>query len=153
MNLYTTPQASEVTGIPENTIRSWMRRHAGIFHVGTHIIIEDSGRKLWTDAGIELLRSRTNAPESAPDEDSEISADNFLEQLLEHDSNQLALEYYRQLPSRVIHRIKQMRDNPTPEEKQLITLSFSQAVSAGTHQLLLPTYQPMLLGGGEDETA
>lgn len=148
-NLYTTPEAAKLTGIPENTIRSWMRRHPDVFHTDLHVIIEQSGRKLWTDAGIELLQSR-NASIPALEVDAETDADNLLELILDHDASQLAREYWRQLPARVLHRIKQMKTNPTPEDRELVQASFRAAITAGTHNLLLPTYQPILEGDSEE---
>jgi hypothetical protein len=73
--------------------------------------------------------------------------------LLEEDAQRLAREYWRLLPGRVLHRIKRMRDNPTPEDREIVSCSVRAALNAGTEHLLLPTYQPMLLeGGGADET-
>lgn len=149
-NLYTTPEAARLTEIPESTIRSWLTRHPGVFQLDHHIVIDDHGVKLWTESGIELLRSR-RAGNNATDDVAKSDADNFLERLLDHDATQLAQEYWRQLPGRVLHRIKQMRDNPTPEERELVKLSFQTAIASGTSHLLLPTYQPMLLEGGGDE--
>ena len=152
-NLYTTPEASKLTGIPESTIRSWMRRHAEVFQVDVHVAIDEHGQKLWTQAGIELLHSR-RATKNATDDDAEIDAESdaadLLESLLEEDAQQLAREYWRQLPGRTLQRIKQMRDNPTPEDREVVTLSVRAALNAGTEHLLLPTYQPMLLEGGDE---
>ncbi|WP_017652149.1 helix-turn-helix domain-containing protein [Fortiea contorta] len=150
-NLYTTPEASRETGIPESTIRSWLRRHPGVFQIDVHVVVEESGRKMWTDAGIELLRSRNTAPENATDDDAENSADDLLESLLANDANALAHEYWRQFPGRVIHRIRQMRDNPTPQDREIMQTSLRAALAAGTSHLLLPTYQPMLLEGDGEE--
>lgn len=151
-NLYTTPDAARVTGIPESTIRSWLRRHPGVFQIDVHVVVEESGRKMWTEAGIELLHSRNAvAPETATDDDAEISADDFLESLLNNDAHQLAREYWRHLPGRTLQRIRQMRDNPTPEDREIVQTSVRAALSAGTSHLLLPTYQPMLLEGDGEE--
>ncbi|MBW4556401.1 MAG: hypothetical protein KME59_10755 [Trichormus sp. ATA11-4-KO1] len=147
--LYTTPEASRETNIPESTIRSWLRRHPGVFLVDVHVVVEDSGRKMWTEAGLELLRSR--ASENATDDDANPDTDDLLEALLDHDSQQLAREYWRQLPGRVLQRIKQMRDNPTPEDREIVTISVRAAINAGTSHLLLPTYQPMLLDGADEQ--
>lgn len=149
-NLYTTPEAARETGIPEGTIRSWLSRQPGAFQIDHHIVVDESGVKLWTDAGIELLKSR-RASKNAADEVANSDADNFLETLLENDAHQLAKEYWRQLPGRVLLRIKQMRDNPTPEERELVQLSLKTAINSGTSHLLLPTYQPMLREGGDSE--
>ncbi|WP_414579637.1 hypothetical protein [Anabaena sp. CCY 9402-a] len=148
-NLHTTPEASRETGIPESTIRSWMRRHPGVFQIDVHVIVEESGRKLWTEAGLDLLRSR--AAENAPEEDAETDAPDFLESLLEGHAQQLAREYWRLLPGRVLHRIRQMRDNPTPEDREIVQTSVRAAINAGTSHLLLPTYQPILLEGDETD--
>lgn len=154
-NLYTTPEASELTGIKESTIRSWLRRHPEVFQFDVHLIQDKHGQKLWTEAGIELLQSRRAAPKNAPTDDANSDADDdtatLLESLLDHDAQVLAQEYWRQLPGRVLHRIKQMRKNPTPEEREIVTTSVRAAINAGTSGLLLPTYQPMLLGSNDDE--
>ncbi len=153
-NLYTTPEASKLVGIPESTIRSWLRRHPEVFHLDVHLVADEHNRKLWTDAGIELLRSR--APENATNDDAEFDAaddaSNLVESLLEHDSTVLAREYWRQLPARTLHRIKQMYQNPTEEDRQIVQTSIRAALNAGTSHLLLPVYQPMLLGGDEQVT-
>lgn len=145
--LYTTPEASKETGIPEGTIRSWLSRHSGLFQVNVHIVIEESGRKMWTPAGLELLRSRTNAPENATPHIAKYDADDLLEALLEKDSHILARAYWQNLPIRTLQRIKEMRLNPTPEDREVITHSVRSAINAGTSHLLLPTYQPLLLEG------
>ncbi|MEA5626608.1 hypothetical protein [Nostoc sp. UHCC 0251] len=148
-NLYTTPEAAKLTNIPESTIRSWLRRHPEVFQFEVHVVSDEHGQKLWTEAGIELLHSR-RASKTATDDDAEIDATDLLESLLEEDSQRLANEYYRQLPGRTLQRIKQMRDNPTPEQRQLVQTSFRAALNVGTEHLLLPTYQPMLLEGGDE---
>ncbi|MFN6526937.1 hypothetical protein [Nostoc sp. ChiSLP03a] len=152
-NLYTTPDAARVTGIPESTIRSWMRRYPEVFQFEVHVVSDDHGVKLWTEAGIELLHSR-RATKNATDDDAEIDAESdapdLLESLLEEDSQRLANEYWRLLPGRTLQRIKQMRDNPTPEQRQTVQTSVRAAINAGTEHLLLPTYKPMLLEGGDE---
>ncbi|WP_414544299.1 hypothetical protein [Nostoc sp. CCY0012] len=152
--LYTTPEASKETNIPESTIRSWLTRYPDIFQMNIHLVMDEHSQKLWTQAGIEMLRSRRGASKNATDDvansDSETDATNVLESLLEESATQLAREYWRLLPGRVLHRIKQMRENPTPEERQIVTVSVRAAVEAGTEHLLLPSYQPMLLEGGDE---
>lgn len=151
--LYTTPEAARETGIPESTIRSWMRRHPEVFQFDIHVVADEHGVKLWTEAGIELLHSR-RATKNATDDDAEIDAESdapdLLESLLEEDSQRLANEYYRQLPGRTLRRIRQMRFNPTPEQRKIVELSFQAAIKGGSEHLLLPTYQPMLLEGGDE---
>ncbi|MEH2319585.1 hypothetical protein [Nostoc sp.] len=149
-NLYTTPEAAKITGIPQSTIRSWMSRHAEVFQVDIHVAIDEHGQKLWTDLGIELLHSR-RASKNATDDDAESDAPDLLESLLEADAQQLAEQYWRLLPGRTLQRIKQMRDNPTPQERGIVELSVRAALNAGTEHLLLPTYQPMLTGGDETD--
>ncbi|MEH2379177.1 MAG: hypothetical protein V7K27_09875 [Nostoc sp.] len=153
-NLYTTPDAARETGIPESTIRSWLRRHPEVFQFDVHVVSDEHGVKLWTEAGIALLHSR-RATKPAPDDDAEIDAESdasdLLESLLERDSQQLAEQYWRLLAGRTVQRIKQMRDNPTPEQRQIVQTSVRAALNAGTEHLLLPTYQPMLLEGDEGE--
>ncbi|WP_414572713.1 hypothetical protein [Nostoc sp. CCY 9925] len=150
--LYTTPEAAELTGIKEATIRSWLRRHPQVFQLDVHLVVDEHGQKLWTDAGIDLLRSR--APKNALDNDANFDTDDdapdLLESLLEDSAQQLARQYWRLLPGRVLHRIKQMKDNPTPEERKIVQTSVRAAINSGTAHLLLPTYEPMLLEGGDE---
>lgn len=152
-NLYTTPEAAKETGIPESTIRSWLRRHPEVFQFEVHVVADEHGVKLWTQAGLELLHSR-RATKTATDDDAENDAESdapdLLEALLERDSQQLAEQYWRLLAGRTVQRIKQMRDNPTPKQRQIVQTSVSAALNAGTEHLLLPTYQPMLLEGGDE---
>ncbi|MBE8965921.1 hypothetical protein IQ277_06580 [Nostocales cyanobacterium LEGE 12452] len=152
-NLYTTPEAAKLTNIPESTIRSWLTRYPSVFQFDIHVIKDEHKQNLWTDAGIELLQSRRASKNATDDDanfDAESDAPDLLESLLEEDSQRLANEYYRQLPGRTLQRIKQMRLNPTPEQRQIVELSFRTAINAGTEHLLLPTYQPMLLEGGDE---
>ena len=153
-NLYTTNDAARLTGIPQSTIRSWLRRHPEVFQFDIHVVADEHGQKLWTEAGIELLHSR-RATKTATDDDAENDAESdaldLLESLLEEDAQRLANEYWRQLPGRTLQRIKQMRYNPTPEQRQIVQLSVRAALNAGTEHLLLPTYQPMLLESDEAE--
>ena len=44
MKLYTTAEASEKTGIPQGTIRSWLTRHSELFQVETHVQIDEHGK-------------------------------------------------------------------------------------------------------------
>lgn len=152
-NLYTTPDAARETGIPESTIRSWLRRHPEVFQFDVHVVSDEHGQKLWTEAGIELLHSR-RASKTATDDDANFDAESdipdLLESLLEEDAQRLASEYWRLLPGRTLQHIKQMRDNPTPEQRQIVQTSVRAAINAGTEHLLLPTYQPMLLEGGDE---
>jgi len=152
-NLYTTPEAAKKTGIPESTIRSWLRRHPEVFQFDVHVVKDEHGVNLWTQAGIELLHGR-RATKTATDDDAENDAESdapdLLESLLEEDAQRLAQEYWRLLPGRTLQRIKQMRDNPTPEQRQIVQTSVRAAINAGTEHLLLPTYQPMLLLEGDE---
>ncbi len=145
--LYTTPEASKETGIPEGTIRSWLSRYPGVFQVDIHIVIEETGRKMWTVAGLDLLRSRKTAGENAAPDVANFDADDLLETLLDQDSQQLARTYYQMLPMRTLQRIREMRLNPTPEDREIVANSVRSALNAGTSHLLLPTYQPLLLEG------
>ncbi|MCC5626865.1 hypothetical protein LC613_01120 [Nostoc sphaeroides CHAB 2801] len=151
--LYTTPEAAKLTNIPESTIRSWLRRYPEVFQFDIHVVSDEHGVKLWTEAGIELLNSR-RATKTATDDDaendSESDATDLLETLLEEDAQRLANEYWRLLPGRTLQRIKQMRLNPTPEQRQIVQLSVRAALNAGTEHLLLPTYQPRFLEGADE---
>ncbi|MHC5862045.1 MerR family transcriptional regulator [Nostoc sp.] len=148
-SLYTTPEAAKLTGIPESTIRTWLTRYPDVFQFDIHVVNDEHKQKLWTEAGIELLQSR-RASKNATDDDANLDAPDLLESLLDEDAQRLANEYWRQLPGRTLQRIKQMRDNPTPEQRQIVQTSVRAAINAGTEHLLLPTYQPMLLDGGDE---
>ncbi|MBN3957492.1 hypothetical protein [Nostoc sp. NMS8] len=151
--LYTTPEAARETGIPESTIRSWLSRHPSVFQFNVHVVSDEHKQKLWTEAGIELLQSRRATKTATKDDanfDAESDAPDLLESLLDEDAERLANEYWRLLPGRTLQRIKQMRDNPTPEQRQIVQTSVRAAINAGTEHLLLPTYQPMLLEGGDE---
>jgi hypothetical protein len=130
--LYSTPEASELTKIPESTIRNWMSCHPGLFIEGTHYLIEESGRKMWTEVGIEFLKTRTQSSETESNE-------TFLDALLDDAASFYAEKFYQELPVRVLRRIQQMRTNPTEAEQQLIQDSTQRALSIGTFELL-PTY-------------
>ncbi|MEH2390031.1 MAG: hypothetical protein V7K14_30560 [Nostoc sp.] len=153
-NLYTTPEAAKETGIPESTIRSWLTRHPEVFQFDVHVVKDENGVNLWTQAGIELLHGRRatkNATGSDAESDAESDAPDLLESLLESDAQRLAQEYWRLLPGRTVQRIKQMRDNPTPEQRQIVQTSVCAAVNAGTEHLLLPSYQRLLPEGDETQ--
>lgn len=139
MNLYTTPEASKETGIPEGTIRSWLSRHPGVFEIGNHIIVEDSGRKLWTEAGLQLLRNRAteNAAENAAETDAAMGIDDdILEPLLQAGEERLAMKFFQLLPERTLARIRRMLINPTQEEREIVHQSTQAAIAAGTQHLL-----------------
>lgn len=141
MNLYSTPEASKLTGIPEGTIRSWLTRYPDIFQLNIHLVADENGRKLWTEKGIDVLRSRAtkNATQNVADSD----ASDILDALLEHDADVLADEYYRQLPGRLLEKIRTRKQ--TKDESYLTALS--TLVEQGNDHLLLKPYQPLLLGG------
>lgn len=144
METYTTQQAAEITGIPIGTIRSWMSRCPGLFKQDIHFVIEDSGRKMWTQAGIEFLKTRPTKPieqlssdDIEPDTEPDFSA--FLEPILEATSKQLAYQFWKELPIRTLQRIQQMRIAPTEEERELMQQSVDGALRIGTFELA-PTY-------------
>ncbi|MFK0735225.1 MAG: hypothetical protein ACIWVG_29510 [Gloeotrichia echinulata HAB0833] len=154
--LYTTPQAAKETGIPEGTIRSWLSRYPGLFVSDVHIIIEESGRKMWTREGIELLRSRSDSEgisrssetENATETDATFNASSeILEPLLDEASTQLALEFFRQLPTRTATRIRAMINSPTPEERVLVSESMKGAIATGVTYLLPQNSETRRLAG------
>jgi DNA-binding transcriptional MerR regulator len=161
--LYTTPEAAKLLGIPEGTIRSWLSRDVGVFEVDRHIIIQENGRKLWTEEGIKLLGSRgatDKAAENAtatdansdPKSDAFISPHDFLEEVLENSSTELALHFFDQLPGRTLQRIQRMMQNPTSEEKEVVSNSFQAALATGRLQLLQPLQQLRGLPYATDQT-
>jgi hypothetical protein len=130
---YTTVEASKLTNIPENTIRSWMSREPGQFEMGRHYIVEESGRKMWTEVGIEFLKTRT---------DDHVEAENLdamLDPLLDAAATRYAYRFWEELPARVLYKIQQMRTNPTEDEKLRMEESVKKTLSVGTFELL-PSY-------------
>lgn len=139
MSKYTTPEAAKLIGVSQNTIRSWMSRYPGYFIQDVHFQIEETGRKLWLEEGIEFLKT---CPPTATDDvtqETEPDSSDALEPLLEAASNQLAYQFWKELPMRTLQRIQQMRMNPTPEEKELMQQSAREALAIGTFELA-PTY-------------
>lgn len=125
---YTTSQASQETKIPEGTIRSWMSRRPGVFEIGTDIIIEKSGRKMWTAAGLKTL---LNQKETPGEETDTSSMDEILEPLLDIASKQLAHKYFEQLPIRTLRRIQMMMLHPSEEERILVQRAVDAAIAQG----------------------
>ena len=142
--LFSTPQASKLTGIPAGTIRSWLSRLTGVFEEGVHIIKEESGRNMWTRAGIEFLKTRGATEDAIEDDAESVECDSpvsFLDQLLDEGSEELALRYFQELPGRTLTRITRMLQNPSPEERKIVTVSVQKAVATGKLQLLSPKSQ------------
>ncbi len=161
--LYTTPEAAKLLGIPEGTIRSWLSRDVGIFEIDKHLIIQENGRKVWTEEGIKLLGSRSattpateNATPIAANSDSKsdafVSPHDFLEEVLDDSATQLALRFYQELPNRTLQRIQQMMQNPSKEERELVKTSVQTALAMGRLQLLQPLQQLRGLPYATDET-
>lgn len=139
MSKYTTPEAAKLLNVSQNTIRSWMSRYPGYFVQDVHFLIEETGRKLWTEAGVEFLKTcPPTATADAVDEESD-AGNAMLEPLLEEASKQLAMRFWQELPMRVLQRIHRMRSQPTPEEMEVMQQSVNEAIKIGTFQLL-PNY-------------
>lgn len=136
---YTTPEAAKILSISQNTIRSWMSRYPGYFIQNTHFIIEESGRKLWTELGIEFLKTCPPAATADAIAEEPDAGDEMLEPLLEEASKQLAVRFWQKLPMRTLQRIQRMREQPTPEEIEVMQQSVDNAIKIGTFQLL-PNY-------------
>lgn len=148
--LYATPDAAKLTGIPEGTIRSWLSRHPGAFEVGHHLIIEETGRKMWTDAGIELLRSRNNAnatENATPDAAKTVEHNGvqFLLDWVEGDAQQLALHYWKLLPIRTLDNIRRMGVAPTSQEREIVENAVTTAAQVGIMELLPGSERKLLL--------
>ncbi|WP_088242351.1 hypothetical protein [Calothrix rhizosoleniae] len=135
-DLFTTGEAAEQTGIPEGTIRSWMSRRPGAFTIDVDIIVEKSGRKMWTEAGLATLRQQRGTADESP---GASYLDDILEPLLDAGSKQLAHYYFQQLPLRTLRRIQLMMANPSDEERQIVQQAVDQAINQGT-TALLPQY-------------
>ena len=134
--LYTTSEASEKTGIPQSTIRSWLTRYPDQFQVEVHVKIDEHQRKLWTPEGIkQLLKRKDSNTEDTSNEVNVIQNNHLLEKLLEAGAEQLATIFFEQLPKRTIERISRMLSSPTPEEKELIETSVNSALKSGVSYL------------------
>lgn len=136
---YTTPEAAKILSISQNTIRSWMSRYPGYFVQDKHFIIEESGRKLWTELGLDFLKTcppTDRETEREPDPDA---ATALIDSLLEASSEQLAIRFWQELPMRTLQRIARMRSQPTPQEMELMQKSVDDAIKIGTFELL-PNY-------------
>lgn len=125
--VYSTSQASEVTGIPSGTIRSWLSRHQEIFLLGVHLIKDEHGRNLWTDAGIELLRQRAanNATETATPNDAFFDAgtDAISQEYLNLAADVRAKYILRELPMRTLQRLRELiSDSPEVRESLQSTI-------------------------------
>ena len=135
--LYTTPQAAEKTEIPEGTIRSWLSRYPGLFVENIHIVIELSGRKLWTEKGLELLRNRKGEGETATenaaptDSFTDTTENEILEPMLDTASRKLAVRFFQLLPSRVANEIRAMVSNPESEGGRLAQEAMQTAIAGG----------------------
>ena len=134
--LYTTPEASEKTGIPQSTIRSWLTRYPEQFQLEIHVQIDEHQRKLWTQEGIKQLLKRKDSSTEEVSEEVNITENNhLLEKLLEAGAEQMATIFFEQLPTRTVERISRMLSNPTPEEKVLIDNSVNSALNSGVNYL------------------
>ena len=147
--VFTTKEASQITGINANTIRAWMRRCTGLFLKDIHFVISESNQKLWTEEGIALLRSRKEEPNFQAENIAE-SSDlpeqmNILSLLLEQESQRLALQYWQQLPFAVLERIAEMRDNPSPLDADILKSSIQKAIAMAEGHISLQPYIPFLL--------
>lgn len=134
--LYTTPQASELTGVNVKTLRTWLVRYPEVFRLDVHLIIDENGRKLWTEEGIERIRQH-QAGESFSEspEDSEPDAgeyyDQLIEPLLEIAAEQLAHKFLKKLPQRVLLRVRQIVTNPTEEDKEALAQARANTLQSG----------------------
>lgn len=150
-NLYTTVEAANLLGIPEGTIRAWLSRYKEIFVQGKHIV-EQEGKKLWTEEGLQLLKNRAaeNATKNVASGDTSASnsvtrnvANNdalpphiaVLESYLDATASSLAATFWQQLPARTLQHIQRMANSPLPQEKEALQQSLQQAMQ------LLPTAQ------------
>lgn len=148
--VFTTPEVSQLTGIKEGTIRSWLSRYPEVFILGTHIIKDENGKNLWTEAGLQLLKSRNNPEQATVDSDKQSAIDQFVDELLERDSEFIVQQYLLRLPSRVHQKLQQVRCNPTDKHKEAVTVAVN-AIVTSTPTYLLPEYEPMLLGGSDEQ--
>ncbi|MEM9922521.1 MAG: hypothetical protein AAF915_01985 [Cyanobacteria bacterium P01_D01_bin.50] len=132
MKLFSTKEAAEKTGIPQNTIRTWLSRHSDYFELQTHVVIDEHGRKLWTEEGLKHLVKRKEGDNYSAVEDIESLV---LDELLEAASTKLAIAFFDRLPSRTLQRIQRMLSSPTQEESEMITASINAAINSGTSYL------------------
>ena len=134
--VYTTPQAAEVTGVNVKTLRSWLTRYPEVFRLDVHVVIDENGRKLWTEEGIERIRQHQSGESfSESSEDAELDAgeyyDQLLEPLLEVATQQLAYKFLEKLPQRVLLRVRQIVTNPTEEDKEALAIARAKTLHQG----------------------
>ncbi|MDJ0674388.1 MAG: hypothetical protein QNJ36_03130 [Calothrix sp. MO_167.B42] len=131
--LFTTAEAAKQTGIPEGTIRSWMSRRPGAFTIDVDVVIEkESGRKMWTETGLQALLRERGITEESPEDSSATTLEAMLEPLLEETSKQLAHKFFEQLPLRTLRRIQMMMANPSEEEQQIVQQAVDAAINQGS---------------------
>lgn len=134
--LYSSAEASRATGIADGTIRSWLSRHSEIFVIGKHIV-EQEGKRFWTDEGLALLKKRAaeNAANGAANSDAEtVEAVNsslsnlVLDKMLDSTARQLAIDFFSLLPDRVVFHVQRMMRDPSPEERELVEASVEKVM-------------------------
>lgn len=144
--VYTTPEAARETGIPEGTIRCWLSRHGECFEVGKHIV-EQHGKRLWTQEGLQLLKTRATenavlsaantdagAVDFALDSTASINADGkalhvaMLDSFIEQTAKELAATFWQQLPARTLQHIQRMMNAPLPQEREVVQQSMQQVM-------------------------
>lgn len=127
MNIYTTEQISELLGVPTGTIRVWKSRKpkADQLIEGTHWF-SDNGATMWTEAGLEVLRSfkskKTVAPRAtataAHRATSSVagSASDYFEPLLEALADGLTPNLMNRLAGKVTQRLGFQIAQPCAQE-------------------------------------
>ena len=157
--LYTSAEAARLIGVSDGTVRSWLSRHSECFEVGKHIVEQD-GKRLWTEEGLQLLRTRARenaascdassdagAVENAASHDASFNADGkalhvaMLDSFVEQTAQELATTFWKELPSRTLQHIQRMMHSPKPQEREIVLMSMQQVMellpgSQGKHMAL-----------------
>ncbi len=147
--LYTTKEAARLLGISDGTIRSWLSRFPSVFEADKHIVIQE-GKKLWTEAGLDLIKQRAaenaasrnasatetaidtaasnvtpatdNATQHAANNDAELAtfSDAMIDGFTDKISLEIAATIAEKLPGRVLHHIQRMLHTPSTKEREIL---------------------------------
>ena len=145
--LYTSAEAARLLGISDGTIRSWLSRYPEVFIPDIHIVQQDN-KKLWTEAGLDLLRQRAAENAGATENAIEIAANSdapaqeiatqhaasndasFSDAIVEGFTDKISLEIAatiaEKLPSRVLHHIQRMLLSPSHKELEILQQATQQ---------------------------
>jgi hypothetical protein len=131
----TTPEVAQQIGVAESTIRSWLSRYT-CFVDGHHYIKDEHGRTLWLEAGIEFLTSNSGNFSTVADVATVEPGEEIINPILDASAEKLAYLYFEKLPERVILRIQQILNNPTPQDQEVLQQAMQRSIAAGATHLI-----------------